>query len=113
MLMTLLKKERLCINSLNLISYPLEDCIVAITQEKYNQKINNSNNRRDADIEIKRAKNYIKLVGNNKVINSPFGRPTRLGFRDTPSSTYPEVYYSDSFPCGRPIPKGIGSSPIR
>jgi len=63
------KKEKLFINSFNLIQYPLEDCIVAITHENQNQKIHNFNDSKDVDIEIEinRAKRYIELFDNNKV----------------------------------------------
>tara|TARA_B100000787_G_C16186023_1_gene294690 strand:+ start:866 stop:2068 length:1203 start_codon:yes stop_codon:yes gene_type:complete len=63
------KKEKLFINNLNLIQYPLEDCIVAITHEKQNLDIDNFNDNKDIDIEIEinRAKKYIELLSNNKV----------------------------------------------
>ena len=57
------------INSLSIITYPMEDCIVAITQELDNKKTDTTVNRKDIHIEIERAKKYIERVQKNiKVI---------------------------------------------
>ena len=38
-----------------------------VCNEKQNQKINNTNSIKDVDIEVKRAKKYIELLGKNKI----------------------------------------------
>jgi len=61
-----LRKEGFFIDSMNVISYPLEDCIVAITRAEYNQNLDVAPNRKDVNIETERAKKYIELLNNNK-----------------------------------------------
>jgi len=58
------------INSLNIISYPMEDCIVAITQDLSNKKTEIIPNREVIDTEIERAIKYIEILKKN-IINIP------------------------------------------
>jgi hypothetical protein len=62
--------QKFYINNLSLISYPMEDCIVAITQNLTNQKIDVDDKSELINIEIERAKKYIELVQKN-IIDIP------------------------------------------
>ena len=66
-----LEKEGFCIDSLNVIPYPLEDCIVAVTQKEHNRNKGILSDRKGVDIEVERAKKYIELLNSNK-ISIPF-----------------------------------------
>ena len=66
-----LRGEGFFIDSLNVIPYPLEDCIVAITRKEYNENKGIASDRKGVDIEIERAKTYIELLSGNK-ISIPF-----------------------------------------
>ena len=66
-----LGKEGFCIDSLNVIPYPLEDCIVAVTQKEHNRNKGILSDRKGVDVEVERAKKYIELLNSNK-ISIPF-----------------------------------------
>ena len=66
-----LEKEGFCIDSLNVIPYPLEDCIVAVTRKEHNRNKGIPFDRKGVEIEIERAKKYIELLNSNK-ISIPF-----------------------------------------
>jgi len=66
-----LEKEGFCIDSLNVIPYPLEDCIVAVTRKEHNRNKGILSDRKGVDIEVERAKKYIELLNSNK-ISIPF-----------------------------------------
>ena len=62
-----LEKEGFCIDSLNVIPYPLEDCIVAVTRKEHNRNKGIPFDRKGVEIEIERAKKYIELLNSNKI----------------------------------------------
>ena len=66
-----LEKEGFCIDSLNVIPYPLEDCIVAVTRKEHNRNKGILSDRKGVDVEVERAKKYIELLNSNK-ISIPF-----------------------------------------
>jgi hypothetical protein len=53
------------VNSFSIISYPMEDCIVAITQNLVNKKTDTIVKREVVDNEIKRAKKYLEIIQKN------------------------------------------------
>jgi hypothetical protein len=60
--------QKFYINSLSTITYPMEDCIVAITQELVNKKTYTTPNKEDIYVEIERAKKYIEIIQKNMIV---------------------------------------------
>jgi hypothetical protein len=59
-------KEKICINNLRLVSYPLEDCIIAITQGDLNGNADIVIDKKAVNYEVERAKKYIELIHQKK-----------------------------------------------
>jgi len=60
-----LANQKFYVNSLYTINYPMEDCIVAITQELASKNKNTPSNRANVLVEIERAKKYIEIIKKN------------------------------------------------
>ena len=60
--------QKFYINSLSIITYPMEDCIVAVSQESDNKKIDTAYNLKDIYVETERAKKYIEIIQKNMIL---------------------------------------------
>ena len=60
--------QKFYIDSLSTITYPMEDCIVAITKELVNKKKDSTPNRESINVEIERAKKYIEIIQKNMIV---------------------------------------------
>ena len=60
--------QKFYIDSLSTITYPMEDCIVAITQELVNKKTDTAPNKEGIYVEIERAKKYIEIIQKNMIV---------------------------------------------